>query len=80
MLSRLILPLVSLGFISCGAEIIPAVADIYVYVGTDGDSEVFRGYIGGMFEITVDGVSYEDSESWYNAEMEKLCSFRSSWL
>ena len=25
-----------------------------------------------MFEITVDGVSYEDSESWYNAEMEKI--------
>ena len=74
MLSRLILPFVSLGFISCGTEIIPAVADIYtaVYIGSDGDSEVFRGYIGGMFNITVDGISYEDSESWYNAEMEKI--------
>ncbi len=74
MLSRLILPFVTLGFISCGTEIIPAVADIYTaaYIGSDGDHEVFRGYIGGMFEISVDGVKYEDSESWYNSELEKI--------
>lgn len=74
MLSRLILPIVSLGFISCGTDIVPTVADIYTaaYIGSDGDAEIFRGYIGGMFEITIDGVAYEDSESWYNAEMEKI--------
>ena len=74
MLSGLLLPLVSVGVLACGSEVVPTVAELYTaaYIGSDGDYEVFKGYIGGMFEITVDGVSYEDSESWYNAEMEKI--------
>lgn len=32
----------------------------------------FKGFVGGAFPITVDGVPYEDSEDFYTKELEKL--------
>ena len=42
------------------------------YLGTENNEEIFKGYLGGVFEITVDGVKYDSSEDWYNKEIEKI--------
>ena len=42
------------------------------YLGSQDDHELFLGYIGGAFEIVVDGVEYEDTEEYYTHEMIAL--------
>ena len=32
----------------------------------------FKGFVGGAFPITVDGISYEDSEDFYTKELQNL--------
>jgi hypothetical protein len=38
----------------------------------DSVSLQFKGYVGGAFPITVDGISYEDSEDFYTRELQNL--------
>jgi hypothetical protein len=74
MITRFIKAFIFVGTAACSAEMVETAADIYdtAYIGSDGDYELFQGYVGGMFEITVDGVKYPDSEEWYNSEMDKI--------
>jgi hypothetical protein len=46
----------------------------------------FKGFVGGAFPITVDGVGYEDSEDFFTAEVSRLpqkvaaAGFDNTWL
>ena len=57
--------------ISCGAQSENSENDDAASLNST-DFIEFAGFVGGVFEIEVDGINYADSETYYTEEMNKL--------